>query len=63
MFLLQSREVDRPLEVNITLPDKKDLSTILYKKGLCYRTNDVTYRVETSNKIGRILSSVSYSFT
>ncbi|XP_071137588.1 RING finger protein 17-like isoform X1 [Mytilus edulis] len=54
---IKSREVDRPLEVNITLPDKKDLSTILYKKGLCYRKNDVTYRVETSNKIGRILSS------
>ena len=46
------------MEVNILLPDKQDLGTVLYNKGLCYRQDDMTSLVERSNTIGRLLAEV-----
>jgi len=55
----QKNEVGDYTEISITLPDKRDLGTVLSTKHMCYRKDSITGFIDLSNTIGRMLSQVS----
>lgn len=53
---IEKKEVGDYSEISLTLPDKRDLGTMLCTKQMCYRKDSIASFIDLSNKIGRMLS-------